>query len=74
MYMHLFRYKRFSTFNQEDSEEVLRCLLDGLRMEEIEVTSADTALQIAIVNSLKGQCGTIEFVQVFMISWVNKIM
>lgn len=31
------RYSRFSSFNQQDSEEVLRCLLDGIRMEEIEV-------------------------------------
>lgn len=36
-YIH--RYSRFSTFNQQDSEEVLRCLLDGIRMEEIEVCS-----------------------------------
>jgi len=31
------RYERFSSFDQQDSEEVLRCLLDGIRMEEIEV-------------------------------------
>ena len=37
-YIH-YRYSRFSTFNQQDSEEVLRCLLDGIRMEEIEVPS-----------------------------------
>jgi len=32
-----FRYQRFSSFDQQDSEEVLRCLLDGIRMEEINV-------------------------------------
>lgn len=41
------RYSRFSTFNQQDSEEVLRCLLDGIRMEEIEVP---TCIHITILS------------------------
>ena len=32
-----YRYQRFSSFDQQDSEEVLRCLLDGIRTEEINV-------------------------------------
>ena len=31
------RYKRFKGFDQQDSHEAFRCLLDGLRMEEIKV-------------------------------------
>ena len=42
------RYSRFSTFNQQDSEEVLRCLLDGIRMEEIEVP---TYMHITILSA-----------------------
>jgi len=37
VYCWSFRHERFSSFDQQDSEEVLRCMLDGIRMEEINV-------------------------------------
>ena len=35
-----FRYERFKDNAQQDSAELLRCLLDGIRKEEIEVNCA----------------------------------
>ena len=35
--MCILRYERFKDNTQQDSSELLRCLLDGIRKEEIQV-------------------------------------
>ncbi|XP_065908487.1 ubiquitin carboxyl-terminal hydrolase 45-like isoform X3 [Dysidea avara] len=41
------RYQRFSSFDQQDSEEVLRCLLDGIRTEEINATREEIKVVVS---------------------------
>ena len=37
-----YRYPQFGKYTQEDSHEVLRCLLTEMKNEELEVTSLKT--------------------------------